>query len=161
MINLLHKFRVFTYPHVLLKDVHCLPHTSGLYYCRQGMNILYIGYSGNLYHRWNSVLYGEHHKYNELLEYDERGDHVRIHYRPMPKYKIGFEEAVEIRRFKPCLNKRMESRFANLNPYVVRDLLVFWVSFLTFMSIGIGSTVWIGLHWFDSEPPVKDESIEL
>ena len=61
--------------------------------------------SGNLRARWNSRSYGEHHHYSALA----RCFGVRLHYR-ITRTRSAAErlEAIEIRRYRPPLNKRLE-----------------------------------------------------
>lgn len=130
--NPLQLLRVRNYPSVPLRDKHDLPYrTSAVYYAVRGYKILYIGKSSNIYYRWNSSRYGEHHRMEELIEIDEMIGDVDIHYCKWPEPLIGFVEAIEIRRFRPKMNRRTESIWENINlPVIVFVLKYFCTQFL-------------------------------
>ena len=118
-----HLMKIRNYPSVPLKDKDQLPREAGLYFCVRGWQVMYIGKSTNLNYRWNSWQYGEHHKFEELREIEEAIGDVDIHYCILPSWRIGFDEAVEIQRFKPKLNKRIENIWGNLNFQVIQLLI--------------------------------------
>lgn len=133
-----HLFKVRSYPSVPLKDRNQLPRDSGIYYCLRGWRILYIGKSSDIYQRWNSYQYGEHHKLEDLLKIEESIGDIDIHYCILPKWQIGFDEAVEINRFKPRLNKRRENIWDNLNLKVIQLLLIKGLSeFILMFVLGL------------------------
>jgi hypothetical protein len=118
--------RVRNYQSIPLRDKWELPRVSGVYFCLRGWQILYIGKSTSIHHRWNSYRYGEHHRLEELLQIDEAIGDVDIHWCEYPEALIGFIEAVEIRRFRPRLNKRIEPIWDNINLAVIVMLLKYW-----------------------------------
>jgi hypothetical protein len=126
--------KVRNYPSVPLRDKMQLPRLSGVYYCLRGWQVLYIGKSTNMYQRWNSFQYGEHHKLEELMKIEETLGDIDIHYCLMPVWLIGFDEAIEINRFKPKLNKKIESIWDNLNLQVIRILAI--KGFVEFLLLG-------------------------
>ncbi len=111
----------FFRPSVSLRNKSKLPPKPGIYYAIQWwkpLKPLYVGMSGNLRARWNSRNYGEHHHYSALA----RRFGVRLHYR-ITRTRSAAErlEAIEIRRYRPPLNKRLEP----LRKDVLRDIADF------------------------------------
>lgn len=122
-----HVLRVRNYKSIPLRDHHELPYrTTAVYYCVRGYKILYVGKSANLYHRWNSYRYGEHHKTEELLEIERTEGDIDLHYCEWNEALIGFIEAVEIKRFKPPMNKRKERVWENINLTVISFCLKYY-----------------------------------
>lgn len=111
----------FFRPSVSLRNKARLPAKPGIYYVIQWwkpLNPLYVGMSGNLRARWNSRNYGEHHHYSALA----RRVGVRLHYRITRSRSTAERlEAIEIRRYRPPLNKRLEP----LRKDVLRDIADF------------------------------------
>ena len=98
----------FLRPSVSLKNKHDLPAKPGVYYAIQWwkpFSTLYIGESGDINARWNSRNYGPHHKLFELSEYFG----VRLHYRVTANKSAAQRlEAIEMRRYSPILNRKLE-----------------------------------------------------
>lgn len=89
-------------PKVKLSERDRLPEEPGIYYaCDRSGTVRYVGMSKNLYRRWNSKGEYRHHKLNELLNL--RG--VDLRYRLVPEHRLEYEEAIEIHRFQPDLNR--------------------------------------------------------
>jgi len=119
--------RIWSLPSVELADRASLPKITAVYYAvdRTGQ-ILYVGKSTNLYLRWNNRQFGAHHKLNELSQYHG----VKLHYWKRPLWRLNHDEAVEMERTKPLLNRHAESK-------------VWWISAidLTIDSLKIGSAI--------------------
>ena len=88
------------YKSVALEDKSLLPHLPGIYYAICGNRILYIGQATNLHLRWNSKRFGDHHRLKDLQKFRN----VRLYYKPHPKYKLDYQEALAIRALRPKLN---------------------------------------------------------
>lgn len=133
----------FFRPSVSLENRRKLPIKPGVYYVmRWGVPLrpLYIGMSGNMNARWNGRNYGEHHQYEDL----SKRFGVRLHYRITANRDAAERlEAIEIRRYKPKLNKRIEP----LKKDPLRDLIDFcvdsvWIgAFILVMLFAIGVVI--------------------
>lgn len=88
-------------PSVSMNRLNQLPKQPAVYYACAKWRVLYVGMSGNLYLRWNSKRYGDHH---QLAEIKARGGD-RLHYRVMPLHWVKYFEAKEIQTLKPPLNR--------------------------------------------------------
>lgn len=140
-----HVFKIRCLPSVPLLDKNQLPREAGVYYAVRGWDVLYVGLSKNLYHRWNSYQFGPHHQLEALLTIDRSVGDVDIHYQILPDWLIGFEEALQIQRLAPRLNERCESLWENLNLKVIRLLAVKALAeFLLFVLLGLFLVVLIG-----------------
>lgn len=119
--------RLFDLPPFLRRSVSLrnrskLPSRPGVYYALQWWKPfarpLYIGESGNINARWNSRNYGPHHKLFELSKYFG----VRLHYRVTSNKSAAVRlEAIEMRRYSPTLNRKLEP----LRKDLLRDILDF------------------------------------
>ena len=100
----------FLRPSVSLRNKSHLPSRPGVYYALQWWKPfarpLYIGESGNINARWNSRKYGDHDQLSVLRSCFG----VRLHYRVTASKEAAQRlEAIEIRRYRPTLNRRIES----------------------------------------------------
>lgn len=92
------------YPH-FFQNIKYLPNCSGIYFlCDENCDIIYVGKSVNLKHRWAS-----HHL---------KGDFEQRNWYLMVKYNVSFgfdsleqEEAFYILLFKPRFNNRIKINF--------------------------------------------------
>lgn len=101
--------RVLSYEFVPLNRTVLLPNTPGLYYLVSCKKILYVGLSKSLYNRWNRDGLFIHRKKAIALEVAKKCP-IRIYYRTLPAAFLATEEAEEIHRFKPPLNKIQPAR---------------------------------------------------
>jgi excinuclease UvrABC nuclease subunit len=84
-----------------------LPKEPGVYWAYSFWRLLYVGESGNMNERFtDNYGYGSHHKTSDL----KRMSCTHICYRVIKnKHRRLHEEAIEITRKRPLLNKRKES----------------------------------------------------
>lgn len=118
--------KIWLLPAVPLRDRASLPKIPAIYYAVSQGKVLYVGKADNLYLRWNSRRFGKHHK----LEALERYPSVQLRYWQRPLWRLGHDEALEIKRLKPLLNKRGEST-------------VWWISAIDWLndSLKIGCAI--------------------
>ncbi|BAY58507.1 XRE family transcriptional regulator [Leptolyngbya boryana NIES-2135] len=130
----------FFRPSVALRNKNRLPAQPGVYYAIQWWNPfkpIYIGVSSNIQARWNSRRWGEHHKFAEL----SRRFGVRLHYRVTSSESQALRiEAIEIRRYRPELNRKLES----LRKDPIRDVLDFCADSVL---IGVAMTIVVVALW--------------
>lgn len=139
--------RVRNYRSLPLRDKWELPRTSGVYYAIRGFKILYIGKSTNINARWNSYQFGQHHKLEELLQVNDSIGDIDLHYCEWPAPLIGFIEAVEIRRFKPPMNKRVERIADNVNLAVIGFCLKYYGTQGLMFALSIAVVALLAYHF--------------
>jgi excinuclease UvrABC nuclease subunit len=115
-------------------DRASLPRRPGIYYVYAGRGcfrrrLLYIGISKNLQERWSDNFgHGEHHKAVQLASLGA----TRIEYRIIENERLlRHEEAVEIAKYRPPLNSRMETpdRWLALNDKLSELLMdALWIA---------------------------------
>lgn len=80
-------------PTIPLKERSRLPRKPGIYWVMSGGQVIYVGKANNLRDRWSGT---KHEQYYPAM----RHRNPRIKYRLVPKYRLRFEEAKDIQRFR-------------------------------------------------------------
>lgn len=128
----LHTLRVLSYPYVTTPKK--LPKKPGLYYVVLKRKVLYVGLAGetrsNLWQRWNSY---NGHKMSGFVT-DERGS-GRIYYRVLPRKRLRYLEALEIKRFSPPYNIARPNPSAYRSGFEIIDLIFLSMSCVLFFLL--------------------------
>lgn len=90
---------------ITLDNLTDLPQKSGIYYAWQNRQVIYVGLATNLHQRWNAQGQRQHHKL-DILKRLNRESTVTLTFHLVPVYRLKHEEALEIQRLDPYLNKQ-------------------------------------------------------
>jgi hypothetical protein len=83
-----------------MKDKDKLPSKPGIYWAVSQGKVIYVGMAKDLHSRWNGS--EPHHRYSQIARFKN----PKLKFKIEPCYRLRYEEARDIQRFKPELNKQ-------------------------------------------------------